>query len=78
MDTVKQLKQCSVKGKFFSVKKMFCFVNAKYGAAKIYGLRLGFSNSNLSSHTYFLKGVMANGQYVGPSLNTCCIYRVSL
>ena len=26
-------------------------VNAECGAAKIYGLRLGFSNSNLSSHT---------------------------
>ena len=25
-------------------------INVKCGAAKIYGLRLGFSNSNLSSH----------------------------
>ena len=30
----------------------FCTVNAKCGAAKIYGLCLGFSNSNLSSHTF--------------------------
>ena len=31
-------------------ERKFCTVNAKCGAAKIYGLRLGFSNSHLSSH----------------------------
>ena len=31
---------------------MYVF-NAKCGAAKIYGLRLGFLNSNLFSHTLF-------------------------
>ena len=40
----KQAVQCSVKGKF-------CSVNAKCGAAKMYDLRIGFSKSNLSSHT---------------------------
>ena len=44
-------KQCSVRGKFCSVKREYCTVSAKCGAAKIYGLRLGFSNTNLSSHT---------------------------
>ena len=28
----------------------FALLSAKCGAAKIYGLRLGFSNSNISSH----------------------------
>ena len=37
--------QCSVKSKFRTF-------NIKCGAAKIYGLYLGFSNSNLSSHRY--------------------------
>ena len=41
----KQIGFCS------SVKSKFCSVIAKCGAANIYWLRLGFSNSNLSSHT---------------------------
>ena len=44
--------QWSAKDKLFSVKQKFCSVNAKCGAAKIYGLHLGLSNSNLSSHTF--------------------------
>ena len=35
-----------------AVKGKFCAVNAKCGFAKIYELCLGFSNSNLSSHTF--------------------------
>ena len=38
--------------KFLSVKRKFCSVKTKCVAAKIYGLRLGFTNSNLSSHTF--------------------------
>ena len=34
-----------------SVKMKLCSVDTKCGAALIYGLRLGFSNSNLSSYT---------------------------
>ena len=37
--------QCSVKNKF-------CSVNTECGAAKIYALRLRFSNSNLFLHTF--------------------------
>ena len=44
------LHTCSVKVKCWSVKKTLGTVNVKCGDAKIYGLRLGFSNSNLSSH----------------------------
>ena len=37
--------------KYCSIKRKFCSVGAKCGAAKIDGLRLGFSNSNISSYT---------------------------
>ena len=43
MDTVKQ--------QTGSVKSKICSVNAKCVAAKIYGLCIGFQNSNLSSQT---------------------------
>ena len=43
-------KQMSLCG-FILLNSEQCSVNAKCGAAKIYGLRLVFSNSNLSSHT---------------------------
>ena len=42
----------SVKGKFCSVNRKFCCVKAKCGTPKINGLRLRFSNSNLSLHTF--------------------------
>ena len=52
MDTVKQSTAlCQGKIKVcLEKKKKKVAVNAKCGYAKIYGLRLGFSNSNLSSH----------------------------
>ena len=49
MDTVKPITVLS------------CSVNAKYGAAKINGLGLGLSNTNLSSHTceFFKRGFVS-------------------
>ena len=44
----------TVKDKYYSLKRKFCSVDLKCGAAKINGLRLVFSNSNLSSNTYFI------------------------
>ena len=45
----------TVKYKYYSLKRKFCSVDLKRGAAKINGLRLVFSNANLSSNTYFIK-----------------------
>ena len=44
MDALLWAKFCSVNRKFYSV-------NAKCGVAKIYGLRLGLTNSNLFLQT---------------------------
>ena len=48
------IKQCSVKEKFCSVKRKLCTVNGKCGTAKIYGLRLEFSNSNSSANIFLM------------------------
>ena len=58
MDTVKQL----TVGKFYYVKRKFCFVNAKYSDATILRLHLGFI---LPSHTSFFCNI-----YIEKNLTT--------
>ena len=51
MDVVYALKLAPKHVNFALLREKFCTVNAKCGAAKVFGLHLGFSSLNLSSHT---------------------------